>query len=222
MAWFIGYGMRLMWVREAELSECSAGSVNTEDLQLRQSQRILLILGVAALLLGTLVYLTDRPPGQVYFVPDSFALAELTPMLFGNLGRHLPAFLHVLAFAIFSIVLAGRRHLLLICVGWFLIELMLELGQIESIALMIAGILPAQFENIIVLENVSSHFITGRFDMLDALFLLLGCGTAFMIGYRILPCPIDGSRPARLIGLLIVAFIGITSILSSGGTGAVT
>ena len=202
------------------VKEISGYGVNAEVMQLRQSQRFMMMLGLASLIVGTLIYVTDRPASLVYFVPDSSTLAAQTPTLFGRLGNHLPAYLHVLAFAIFSIAIAGRRHLLLICVGWFVVELIFELFQIDSVAFLIAGVLPAQFGNFVVLENVSSHFITGQFDVVDALFLLLGCGTAFAIGYRVLPCPIDGSRPTRLIGLLFVVMIGVTSIVSSGGTGA--
>lgn len=186
-----------------------------------------MFLGLAALTLGILVYVLDRPSGAVYFVPDSWRIADTTPLFFGKVGNYLPAFLHVLAFALFSAAIAGRRYVGLICTGWFIAEVFFELAQMDPVASQIASMLPGWFAGSPLLENISSHFLTGRFDAFDVLFLLLGCITAFIIGYLVLPLRQKGqqpsglasSRPARLAALLLVAFIGLTSILGSGGTG---
>jgi hypothetical protein len=193
----------------------------------RQSQRFMVAVGCVALAVGILIYVFDRPATAVYFVPDSWQFAEATPLLFGSLSNYLPAFLHALAFALFIVVIAGRRHMALMCIGWFVAELFFELAQLDSVAAQIAAALPDWFGNFLILENVSSHFLTGRFDRIDVLFLMLGCATAYMIACRALfrlntdgPSQLAGaSRPARLAALLLVALVGLTSIVSSGGSG---
>ncbi|MAF84210.1 MAG: hypothetical protein CL797_08920 [Chromatiales bacterium] len=183
--------------------------------------------GFAALAVGTLIYIFDRSATAVYFVPDSSILASTTPLLFGALGNYLPAFLHTLAFALFANAIAGRHHIGLICIGWFVAEVIFELAQIDTIAFSISGFLPGWIAEWPILENISSHFMTGQFDTLDILFLMLGGVTAYFIGYKTLPQlnknlrsqRSPSSRPVRLVGLLLVASIGCLSIISSGGTG---
>ena len=53
------------------MKEISGYGVNAEVMQLRQSQRFMMMLGLASLIVGTLIYVTDRPASLVYFVPDS-------------------------------------------------------------------------------------------------------------------------------------------------------
>jgi hypothetical protein len=185
------------------------------------------MVGIVALALGILIYIFDRSATAVYFVPDSSVIAKTTPLLFGTLGNYLPAFLHTLAFALFANAIAGRRYIGLMCIGWFVAEAFLELAQIDAIAFRIAEQLPGWFYEWPILENVSSHFLTGYFDTLDIVFLMLGCITAYLIGYVKLPKPYNRhqprnrimSRSVRLAGLLFIAFVGFTSTVSSGGTG---
>jgi len=113
------------------------------------------------------------------------------------------------------------------CVSWFLAEVFFEMAQIDLIAFRISGVLPGWFAELPILQNISSHFLTGRFDQVDVLFLMLGCAAAYGIGWTALPQHKDGlktraiipSRKVRLAGLLLVACVGLTSIISSGGTG---
>ena len=161
----------------------------------------LVTIGLAALTVGILIYVVDRSPTAVYFVPDSWRLAETTPLFFGALGNYLPAFFHALAFALFINAIAGRRYIGFMCVSWFIAEVFFEMAQIDPIAFRISGVLPDWFAELPILQNISSHFLTGRFDQVDVLFLMLGCAAAYGIG------------------LLLVACIGLTSIISSGGTG---
>jgi hypothetical protein len=212
------------------LQGITSNEANTEVAQLRQSQMLLLVLGLAALVLGILVYILDRPSTVVYFVPDSWRVAENTPLLFGVLGNFLPAFSHALAFALFSTAIAGRRYIGYICVGWFVAEVFFELAQIDSIAYLIASLLPSWFAGSPLLENVPSHFLMGQFDAIDVLFLAFGCYTAWYIADKILPqsfsrprSQLTGTpRSVRLAALLLVTFIGLTSIVGSGGTGDAT
>ena len=60
--------------------------------------RLQVLIGLTILLLGSLVYVVDRPPGQTYFVdssPISISLYDILPNLFGLVGNIMPAFIHV-------------------------------------------------------------------------------------------------------------------------------
>ncbi len=204
----------------------SGDVLSYEALQLRYPQLLMMVLGALSLIAGTLVYVVDRPASTVYFIPDSFRIAESTPLVFGMLGDYLPAFFHALAFALFSGSIVGRRYIGIICLGWFTGEVFFELAQLDAIAFAIAGAVPSWFSELPLLENIPSHFVTGQFDTMDVLFLLLGCGTAFAIGKLALPQMQNGqrrrhitSRRLRLAVLLLVTVVGFTSILGSGGTG---
>ena len=201
--------------------------INSQVVRLGQPEMITAAIGLVALTFGVLVYVFDRSATAVYFVPDSWRIAELTPVLFGKLGMYLPAFFHALAFALFINVVAGRRYIGFMCISWFIAEVFFELAQIDPIAFRISGLLPAWFANLPILQNISSHFLTGTFDRVDVLFLMLGCATAYAICWLALPQLHSGlqtrsllpTRMMRLAVLMLVAFVGLTSIVSSGGTG---
>lgn len=186
---------------------------------LRRSQFYMAAIGVGALALGMMVYVFDRPADAVYFVPDTWTVAATTPVLFGKLGQFLPAFLHALAFALFCSAIAGRRYLGVICAGWLTAETCFEIAQSDTVAALIAARVPGWFAQAPILENVSSHFLTGRFDGIDVVFVACGCATAFMIARYALPHSHSGSRGVRLMALLAVVAVGFVSILGSGGTG---
>ena len=57
---------------------------------------------IAVLVVGVLIYLLDRPSSSVYFVPDSWSMADRTPRIFGTIGRYLPTFAHTFAFILFT------------------------------------------------------------------------------------------------------------------------
>jgi len=57
-----------------------------------------ILIGATVLLVGTLVYLVDRPPDQTYFVyisPFNISLFKTPPSLFGLIGNSLPSLIHV-------------------------------------------------------------------------------------------------------------------------------
>ena len=68
-----------------------------------------ILIGVGGLLVGTLVYLTDRPPDQTYFIYTSLftiRLFKILPNLFSHIGNTLPSFIHVFSF-IFTLSLVS-------------------------------------------------------------------------------------------------------------------
>ena len=89
-----------------------------------------MLIGLAVLLLGTLVYLVDRVPEET-LVPDSIGLFSPVPSLFGVVGHNLPTFTHVFAFILLTVALLNRskRISITVCVGWLLVDSAFEVGQ---------------------------------------------------------------------------------------------
>lgn len=135
--------------------------------------------GLAALVLGALLYLLERPAERIYFIPR--ALAEALQAdggfgLFGALGQQLPTFLHTFALCLLTAALlrVGWRGALGICGAWLATEALFELGQRPAAAEWLARQVPAWFQRVPVLENTASYFLHGRFDPLDLASIVLG------------------------------------------------
>jgi len=131
---------------------------------------IRIIVGVAVLLIGTLVYLVDRPAEQTYFVSTSdsdISLHGTLPVLFGKLGGILPAFSHVFAF----ILITGgglsckKKGCLLVVVFWFIVDCAFEIGQYFST--FAAKLVPDWFNKFPFLESTVDYFKKGIFDWAD-------------------------------------------------------
>jgi hypothetical protein len=146
--------------------------------------KVQILIGATALLLGSLVYLIDRSPDQTYFVysaPISISLYNILPDLFGTIGNSLPAFIHVFSF---SLITAGlfscrKRACVMVCLSWLFVDFAFELGQKYS-ALPLK-IIPGWFDGIPFLENSADYFRCGTFDMLDLAAITLGGVTACLI-----------------------------------------
>jgi hypothetical protein len=143
-----------------------------------------IFIGIAILLLGSLVYLVDRPPGQTYFVyssPVNISLNHLIPNLFGPIGNSLPAFVHIFSFILITAGLIGnqKRVYLIICLGWFLVDCAFEFGQkYNSLAL---NIIPDWFAGIPFLENTKNYFLYGTFDFSDLAAITMGTVIAYFV-----------------------------------------
>jgi hypothetical protein len=146
--------------------------------------RLQILIGVAGLILGSLVYLIDRPPDQTYFVSFSkinISLHNTVPNLFGVIGNTLPDFLHVFSFILITAGLfsCNRKGYLIICSGWFLVDSAFELCQkYNSLPL---RIIPDWFEGIPFLENTKNYFQRGTFDMVDLLAIAVGTIVAYFV-----------------------------------------
>jgi len=140
-------------------------------------QREILTLGIGALSVGVLVYVFDRQPEFIYFLPGGLSLNSHLGSLFGGIGNHLPTFLHVYAFILLTVVVAAPSitKLIPICLAWFTLDTLFEVAQIDTIAQWIALHIPAWFAGIPFLENTSNYFLFGTFDVFD--FLSIAAGT---------------------------------------------
>ena len=147
--------------------------------------RAQLLAGILLLLLGSLVYVIDRSPEQVYFTRFFGIHLKMfdggTPVL-GSLGLRLPAFFHVLSFSLITgaFFRYGKGRYLAICAFWLLVNTCFELGQkYKSLAVKLT---PGFFDHIPFLETTRSFFQNGTFDVYDLAAFFVGA----LVGYGLL------------------------------------
>ena len=135
-----------------------------------------MIAAMAALLLGLLVYLSSRDPQQVYFLSYIQALQSGSRET-GILSDFLPSLLHTYAFILLTVAVlsASPAQTRLICIFWFCLECLFEIGQHNTIA----DFLSEYLVNIRVLEVAAGYFVNGTFDILDIAAIALGACMAY-------------------------------------------
>ena len=143
-----------------------------------------ILIGLTLLLLGTLIYLTDRPPDLTYFVyksPVNISVHNTLPNLFGNFGNSLPSFVHAFCFILITagLLRCQKRGCIIICSIWFFIDCIFELGQkFKSLS---STMVPDWFSGILFLENIKNYFLSGTFDFNDLVAIALGTIFAYFI-----------------------------------------
>jgi len=145
-------------------------------------QREIFSLGIVALGVGTLVYMFDRQPEFIYFLPGWLSLNSQPGGFFGSIGYYLPTFLHVYAFILLTAVVAipSITKLIPVCLAWFTLDTLFEVAQIDAIAKWIALHTPGWFTGIPFLENTSNYFLFGTFDVVDLLSIAAGTIAAYI------------------------------------------
>lgn len=142
-----------------------------------------ILIGVAGLLIGALVYLVDRAPDQTYFVYNSsinLSFYNVLPNLFGPLGNSLPAFIHVFSFILITAGLTScqKKGYLIICLSWLIVDISFELGQqFDALAV---KIIPDWFVGIPIIGNTENYFLQGTFDFFDLAAIMTGTATAYL------------------------------------------
>jgi hypothetical protein len=140
--------------------------------------------GVLCLLAGVMEYLLARPVGSTYFLYDFKAVQSVLPRapgLYGQFGGFAPEFFHPLAFSLISMALvSSRKARIVICISWFAINFMFELGQRCGAEL--AEYLPKWFDTLPVFGTLRIFFLNGRFDVYDLVAICLGSLTALLVG----------------------------------------
>lgn len=138
------------------------------------------LIGAVAISTGVLVYLLDRSPASVYFLP---ALSNISHTAwFGPLGGVLPDFLHVFAFILLTAaVVPGPPRIVSICLFWLGIEALFEIGQHPALAPAIAAALPTWLEHFPILDRTAGYFLHGTFDWGDIVAIALGALTAYAV-----------------------------------------
>lgn len=139
-------------------------------------------IGIILLLLGTLVYLIDRPPDNTYFIYASkISLHNTFPNLFGVLGNNLPDFVHVISFILITagILSCRKKGYIIICSAWVLAECAFELGQ--KFNPLNIKFISDWCEKVQVFGACESYFRFGTFDYLDMVAITAGGITAYII-----------------------------------------
>ena len=146
--------------------------------------RLQILIGVVGLVVGSLIYLIDRPPDQTYFIyssPVNISLSNTIPNVFGLIGGTLPEFIHVFSFILITAGLISyqKRGYLIICLSWFLVDCAFELGQ--KFTTWSSSIIPNWFTGIPFLENTENYFLQGTFDFIDLAGIAMGTATAYFV-----------------------------------------
>lgn len=143
-----------------------------------------LIIGILFLLAGTMEYLVARPIGSTYFLYKFKVIQSFfhhMPNLYGKVGIFAPEFFHPLALSLISMALfSTRKARMVICIAWFTVDSMFELGQKYGTQLLEWS--PKWFETVPILENLENFLVNGRFDIYDLMAISLGSLSAFFIG----------------------------------------
>ena len=143
-----------------------------------------ILIGLTGLLLGSLVYLVDRPPNQTYFFYKSFvniSLHNTIPNLFGLIGDSLPSLIHVFSFILITagFLSCQKKCCIIICASWFLTDTVFELGQ--KFKPWSSTIVPDWFSGIVFLENSKNYFLCGTFDYFDLVAITMGTVIAYFV-----------------------------------------
>jgi hypothetical protein len=139
-------------------------------------------LACAVLVVGSLVYLLDRPADTALF-PGAILSNQKLPGLFGPIGNSLPTFAHAFSFSILTAVWLGgaRRACLAACLAWFAIDCAFEVGQHALVAERLVKLIPNWFEHLPILAQANSYFLMGTFDVWDLTSIGIGAATAYLV-----------------------------------------
>lgn len=160
-------------------------AVSTSDSRPHKSNISQILVGMGGLALGALVYLFDRSLESYGFgviVGDYLGAMRPHRPFFGVLADNLPSFAHVFAFSLMTAGLLGprRKGNLVICLLWFLIDAVFEMGQ--GLKHVSSAIIPEwRGVDALPMANLQDYFRCGTFDIRDIVAGLLGGLAAFMI-----------------------------------------
>ena len=143
----------------------------------------LAVVGIAALLVGVLVYWLDRVPGHSLLIPVAGALTGGPS--FGKLALWLPSFVHPLAFGLFTATLLPARPGWRVggCALWGAVNVAFELGQHSLVSASLAakllgdaGAAAAPWR-----QALAGYFAAGTFDIGDLVAIVLGTALAVLL-----------------------------------------
>lgn len=143
--------------------------------------RALAFSGVA-LAVGMGIYAFSRPAGSAYLLPAALQVESPSLALPAVLGGSLPAFLHVYALALLTVVVLGvtRARAAWAAAAWCAIDLVFEFAQWQPLAERLAANLPTWFGQVPVLDHLGAFLIRGSFDQSDLAATLIGAVTAYL------------------------------------------
>ena len=137
---------------------------------------------IAGLAVGLFVYLFDRSPDTIYFIPNWLSLTTNIKPFFGHIGNFLPTFIHVYVFILLTTAVMAPPSALVIpiCATWLAVDSLFEIAQISVIARWIVEHVPGWFREVPFLENSANYFMAGTFDILDLCSIAAGTLCAYL------------------------------------------
>lgn len=150
-------------------SASPAGSANS----------VLVATASLALVLGMLVYMSDRPAAHALLMPTVFTVAS--GPLFGMLGQWLPSFVHPFAFSLYSAAARAPapRPAYGACVVWWAVNLVFEGAQHPHLRPIVVESLRDTFGG--WTQPLSNYLLRGTFDPGDLIAAALGALAAAMV-----------------------------------------
>lgn len=142
----------------------------------------------AALLLGALIYLLDRPAGSAWLLPAQWQAtwqawwpAPSTGGWFGSAGLWLPSFVHAFSFSVLTAWLLPPRPAFAAaaCAGWALVDTLAEVGQHAAMSQVVAAAVTALFGQGSTAVHIARYFTNGSFAVADIVAALAGSAIAF-------------------------------------------
>jgi hypothetical protein len=130
--------------------------------------------GSLAIVVGLLVYATDRAASHAAVIP---ALALVgTGSLFGASGQWLPSFVHPFAFSLFTAAAHPSRMApaYWACAAWWVVNVVFEVAQLPGINLRIATGLQDGFGPTWLTRPLANYVLRGTFDVGDLMAATAG------------------------------------------------
>jgi hypothetical protein len=140
----------------------------------------LFLVAISVCVIGLLVYVFDRQPETVYFLPEWLSHQDASDRIFGGVGAWLPTFVHVYVFILLTVAVAPTTiKLVPVCLGWFVLECLFEFGQVGPVGEWIYIHTYDLFKGIPILENTGYYFQKGSFDVMDLFAIAAGTIAAY-------------------------------------------
>jgi hypothetical protein len=147
------------------------------------TNKIQILVGLASLFAGGLIYLVSRSPDHTYFIYRCLPilnLHKLLPNMYVPFSNLLPEFIHTFSFILITagILSCRKKCAITISLSWLIVDCCFELGQkYKDVSL---SIIPNWFENYPILENCNNYFLHGSYDILDLVATLMGAILAYI------------------------------------------
>ena len=136
------------------------------------------MIGLAAFMVGLLVYWMDRDTSRAATIPTVPWLANRHA--FGVMGGWLPSFVHTFAFSLFTAAVqpfrAAPRYG--VCAAWFAVNAAFEIGQHRQVSTPLAELLRGDLGGLPLTQPLANYFVHGAFDPGDIIAALLGAMAA--------------------------------------------
>ncbi|MBF0302804.1 MAG: hypothetical protein HQK73_07170, partial [Desulfamplus sp.] len=135
-------------------------------------QYLHIAIGFTGLIVGSIIYLSDRPPESTWFVRKFLytigqSIYSTFPDMFVSLDKSMASFLHTFSFTMITGAFIGesKRGCLAAAMIWAVVNVLFEIGQyFDTIAV---KLVPDWFEQYELLKTVDDYFIAGCFDFWD-------------------------------------------------------